>query len=494
MSSINASSSPASMFVPAASQEVYDLSSESDTLALLKSIHRSMLDVEMKNAMRDAIFSYRQSFGQAELTNACELFAQVGIRAIACEPGATVQKPPKKALPVSESRLGFARRQPQFVASSSTFTQSHGEKEATQTPKSTTPPRRFVGFAPPPPVEQKDTTEVQVSETPVPSPTVVVEPAASIPTSPEPTPAAVDQVETPKVPETVAVTKSQSPLDRINEIKHDINTRVGNPVNLIDAHNGLGREYMNALLDAMKKVNGGQASELDTALAQLEAVYARVLETLEKGTSAVGSEISPTPPPSVTIEPTLEPLPTPVVAQEPVNEIKLEPVPTIQVAEVTPVVNPPTPKEGIVSVAKTKQVQDLMRSQMLKEAEQADLEKHIAEDKMDPLMVSEVAAGLQQLLSEWVLFKSSGLFGTGPSGIEHPLFKKLASLPMQAVVAGRFDDATPQIRQSISDYMNGWRYEEGVVFDYGETFEHYLRRVIRHIIDKRTQSAAVKKN
>lgn len=104
-------------------------------------------------------------------------------------------------------------------------------------------------------------------------------------------------------------------------------------------------------------------------------------------------------------------------------------------------------------------------------------------------MVSEVTTGLRQLLSEWTLFKSSGLFGTGPSGIDHPLYKKLNTLPMQAVIAGRFEGSTTQIRQSISDYMNGWRYEEGVVFDYGESFEHYLRRVIRHILDKKKKVA-----
>jgi hypothetical protein len=31
--------------------------------------------------------------------------------------------------------------------------------------------------------------------------------------------------------------------------------------------------------------------------------------------------------------------------------------------------------------------------------------------------------------------------------------------------------------------MNGWRYEQGIVYEKDETFERYLRRVIRHIID-----------
>jgi hypothetical protein len=36
--------------------------------------------------------------------------------------------------------------------------------------------------------------------------------------------------------------------------------------------------------------------------------------------------------------------------------------------------------------------------------------------------------------------------------------------------------------------MNGWRYEEGILQEQGELFEHYLRRVIRHIIDKRSKA------
>jgi hypothetical protein len=35
--------------------------------------------------------------------------------------------------------------------------------------------------------------------------------------------------------------------------------------------------------------------------------------------------------------------------------------------------------------------------------------------------------------------------------------------------------------------MNGWRYEQGIIYEQDETFEHYLRRVIRHIIDSQTR-------
>jgi hypothetical protein len=102
---------------------------------------------------------------------------------------------------------------------------------------------------------------------------------------------------------------------------------------------------------------------------------------------------------------------------------------------------------------------------------------------IDPLFDTDVDAGLGQLLSEWSLFKKSGFFGTGPHGREHPLFIQLAPLPMAHIVAGRYEGATAEVRQSITDYMNGWRYEQGIIYEQNETFEHYLRRVIKHILD-----------
>ena len=101
----------------------------------------------------------------------------------------------------------------------------------------------------------------------------------------------------------------------------------------------------------------------------------------------------------------------------------------------------------------------------------------------DPLYTPEIDQGLEQLLSEWSIFKKSGLFGTGPKGREHPLFKKMAGLQIPLLLAGRFEGATQEIKQSVTDYMNGWRYEQGLIYEQGETFEHYLRRVIKHILD-----------
>ena len=102
--------------------------------------------------------------------------------------------------------------------------------------------------------------------------------------------------------------------------------------------------------------------------------------------------------------------------------------------------------------------------------------------KGEPLFHPNVDSGLSQLLMEWSLFKSSGVFGTGPNGREHPLFIKLAPLMVNDILLGKFEGSKPEIIQSITDYMNGWRYEQGIVYQGGETFEHYLRRVIHTII------------
>lgn len=81
------------------------------------------------------------------------------------------------------------------------------------------------------------------------------------------------------------------------------------------------------------------------------------------------------------------------------------------------------------------------------------------------------------------MFKKSGLFGTGPKGKDHPLFVKIAGLQIPLLLAGRFEGSTQEIKQSITDYMNGWRYEQGIIYEKGETFERYLRRVIKLILD-----------
>jgi len=100
----------------------------------------------------------------------------------------------------------------------------------------------------------------------------------------------------------------------------------------------------------------------------------------------------------------------------------------------------------------------------------------------DDLMSPDITVGLSQLLSEWKIFKGSGLFGMGPGGIDHPLYVGIKDNTMLSIMNGTFTGATSEIQQSINDYINGWRYEQSIVPQHSETFEHFLRRVVRKVL------------
>ena len=100
------------------------------------------------------------------------------------------------------------------------------------------------------------------------------------------------------------------------------------------------------------------------------------------------------------------------------------------------------------------------------------------------LMTPQISQALEQLLKEWDIFKSSGVFGMGPGGAEHPLYEQIGSLPMSHVMTGRFERATPKVKQSIRDYVDAWRHEQGISYQPNETFETYLRRVIQRILKR----------
>ena len=107
------------------------------------------------------------------------------------------------------------------------------------------------------------------------------------------------------------------------------------------------------------------------------------------------------------------------------------------------------------------------------------------------LTTPEVTKGLEQLLSEWDLFKSSGIFGLGAGGREHPLYKKLAALSVTNVVSGRWEGAEAKSVTNIKEYMDGWKKQWGIEADSEESFETYLRRVIAQILNLAPQNPAV---
>ena len=303
-------------------------------------------------------------------------------------------------------------------------------------------------------------------------------------------------------------------LQRIREIKALVNERVGNPVNLVNINNAVGREYMSALLEAMKKVNNG--SSTTSAMARLEAAYVSVEKTLEahdsgaleeekQSSEPITSTPEPTPEPEISSEPEPEHIPTTVSQSinETVSESELD-TPTEPVQEEVKGVEPISawgPATDTVIRKKEDKTKPEPSAEEVKPSgkfsslaqakEKPQTLDNLADPKSletssvagDPLYTKEVDEGLQQLLSEWVIFKKSGFFGTGPKGREHPLYKKISELQIPLLLAGRFEGATQTIKQSITDYMNGWRYEQGIVYQQGENFDHYLRRVIRHILD-----------
>jgi hypothetical protein len=482
-------------------QTSFDVHIEADIISLLKIVHQNPLDAEVKNHLRDLIFAYKQEETEAGQKAIVDAFAQLGVSVVGPSNQSTyaaTNTPSEK-----KSTFGMGRPQPAFKAVAvqpqvkPARTEVAAPAVVAQAPAQT---QKIVE-----PIAAKPV----VSSTPAPTQAIpVVEPVVV-----KPEPAVIPTPVAEPVPAPFL-----NPNQRINEIKSIVNQKVGNPVNLIEAHNEIGREYMNALLDAMKKVNGGQQGDTATSMERLEKAFVAVIGALTSDGAQLVSAV-PVAPAQV------QPAP---VAPSPVRENEQSQARTIEVRlnaqQVAPTTAPQVQREtqrvvasmasvasfakspvsntsqqaqqrrevsplataqtAIHSVAQDKEQQDLKReNQMRMMAQSAEAEqKRIAE--LDPLQTPAVTAGLGQLLSEWGLFKSSGIFGTGPSGKDHPLYQKLALLTMAAVIAGRFEGVTPQIKQSITDYMNGWRYEEEIIHEHQETFEHYLRRVIFHILNK----------
>lgn len=481
-------------------QSSFNIDIESDVISLLKLVHTNTLDPDLKNELRDFVFGYRTDQSEQTAQELTDAFARVGISVISKYGGETVQIVMHREQVVKfdqKNILGMVRPKPRFVPVPSY--------------KETKPEVKILKVATPQQWPETQKSELSVVEAVGPTSEVLVE-AVPVPISPQ--------------------INSAQIQDRIKEIKRIVNEQVGNPVNLIDTNNEVGREYMNALLDAMKKSNGGSAVETTDAMTRLENAFTLVKDVILKKNPVTGlvpqsvvikkelplhelseaaaKELQATQPQFVTpkmektgpslSEKFLENQQNDIVQSEVLPEVieqnqslKMAPVSEILAQSATQAAPQPEAlpekaleKTGAIahSVAKEKQLQDLMRANREQQMQSSNEQEIARVAALDPLMTPEVNAGLSQLLSEWSLFKSSGIFGTGPSGKDHVLYKKLASLTMAAVIAGRFEGATPRIKQSITDYMNGWRYEEGVVHEHGESFEHYLRKVIRHILEK----------
>lgn len=336
---------------------------------------------------------------------------------------------------------------------------------------------------------------------------IPVTPAQPAPQRKEPAPIPQPEAQAPEpAPAQQAVhEKVADPKARIAEIKRAVNEKVGNPVNLIEQDRAVGQEYMAALLDAIKRSAAGGAG-VEDAMARLERAYDAALQLLQNGPKKEETpkqEPKPTPAPQKAEPPpapehTAPRKPAPEATEAPKSPPPAEPMPRADrprpsaLSSLASIERRPAPvRTKPAAVQTTPEPQPTHAGSEPKADDTFSVRalraQKPAKGAPEQLNTPEIDAGLAQLLSEWKLFKRSGFLGTGPSGIEHPLYKKLQALPMAAVVSGRFEGATPEIRQTIADYMNGWRYEQGIVHKMEEQFEVYLRRVIRHILKAQKQ-------
>lgn len=478
-----------------------DLSTQAGIMAVLAAVRVSTLDSAHKSELRDLVLQYTNG-GRDESTR--RLLEQ---KIVAY--GVTVVALPTHSTPVvRETEFGSIRPAPQFAP----------VILKAPTPI-TTPQASSAPVQPITPVVPAAPTQAPTPVAPIVSPVVPVSTPAPVASEPIVAPPVVAPVIVPEVPIPASAPVVEMPmqdavgdtsvqLNRIREIKSIVNEKVGNPVNLVDINNAVGREYMAALLDAMKKINAGSAGvaameRLEQSFQAVQTVLAthaerpatteEVAQTESVKPTAVSNEPLQSVPPidSPVSKPPITVLPNPVQFEggdHHISPISISPVTTSSIdTSVNQVLQPQSsapvsyvPQSAIPAIPSLADQKVKLRSpnELPDPASLAN-----ASVTGDPLMTKLVDDGLEQLLLEWSLFKKSGLFGTGPKGREHPLFKKVASLPIPLLLAGRFEGATQEIKQSITDYMNGWRYEQGIVYEQGETFEHYLRRVIKHIID-----------
>lgn len=527
----------------------FDLNSQKGVMALLSAVRQSALSNAEKNDLRDLVFLYTNGGGDVSVKIALEQKLRTHqIQPVAPAVQTEVNKPESKRAPLP---FGSSRPAPVFVPPTVSKSVPKPEvREVKPEPQQPTVAKEK---------EEKSTTPFKPrtpisTSSPTPTPTPTSAPAESPKTTER------QESKTQAAPETKTPPTQNTNvyLDRIREIKAEVNTKVGNPVNLVDIDNQVGREYMSALLEAMKRLSGGQPGGMEVAMNRLENAYVAVKKAVvnhqEKQKSEPVATPPAAPPPAANVAPPpqrpepavskpttqdlpevpqsrpapqpamtrpVNPAPKAVPVPEPAvrESVRPTPVPTEAASMPTPPRPPAAPKAEPVTPVERPSPTALADSPWSTPADfaapavavksenkiktVADQITSIGEEKKnltpqdlpattfasssanagDPLFTPEIDAGLSQLLSDWSLFKKSGLFGTGPKGKDHPLYKQIADLQIPLLLAGRFEGSTQEIKQSITDYMNGWRYEQGIIYEKGETFERYLRRVIKQILD-----------
>ncbi len=512
------------------SRSPFDLRSWLGLTAVLKAARESSLSpVEYAN-FRNLVLEYAQKGGDAAIKKQIDAVIQTFSSHEKSNPGNQLKEAPLQAS-VSSGPSSFDRSQGRRVTP--VFKTSSVPHQESKTEMPVVIPTRLKI------TESTDEPIVSIGRDPV---VQKIEPVADLPVEI----VEVKIKEEPLLPATFKTIDEHR--IRITEIKRRVNALVGNPVTLMDKGNGVGRTYMTALLTALKASSPGATMNIEDAMENLEKAFQEIIafnKNQTTTTTEIESEIPLDTPPPVSVanenivEQTspvsdsdlpgaLPPLPTlsPFEVEVPIEEDAVPKAPLVQGDERWDQDDQEDTKEDIREIKKMLhenqipiRATDRGRRSFIPSLIDMEDDKvntptpedsawhaHIVPDELShesvmrrptssisgltvgtpqtELMVPEVSAALSQMLHDWNIFASSGLFGMGPGGIEHPLFQQLAHLPMGEVLSGRWDGANPKIARAIKDYVDAWRHEQGVAYNPTEAFEHYLRRVAQRIMKR----------
>ena len=281
-------------------------------------------------------------------------------------------------------------------------------------------------------------------------------------------------------PVQVAETEHQTPVNyrqEIAKIKRDVQKFIGNPVSLVGDGNVASSAYMQALLKATRLLaGGGTPGALAEAVKDLEAKAT----TLMSAAPTVQSD-SPAHDEKVVKN---------QVQESGETETDRKTIETEQVIAEKQDFTPPT--EGLeydsnidtetkALPAKTSALPDASHSF---ESLYDNKPEEAILSRLSQLEAPETTIGLERLLNRWSLFRRGGIFNTGPGGVDHPLYKKIAQLTMSDVLAGKFADSNSSIVEAIREHVHSWRDRHNVSYNTDETFEHYLRRVVVRVQER----------
>ena len=283
-------------------KQQFDLRSQQGVADLLHQVRSSALPATTKTTIRELVLKYTQRGGDAGVREELEEMLSGMSFSVAESTPATNQATspqtqedtapePAQSAKTEKKQHGFSGSRP--IPSFAPVTAGVGAPAADATPDPQPTPEPAPAVKPPAPPQPTPEPAPAVKPPAPPAPTP--EPAQQPPAAPTPEPAAPAPVTT------------QAPGDhmaRVQEIKREVIGLVGNPVNLVDINNEVGKQYMTALLDAMKRINGGTKAQVTEAMQNLETAFVAVQKVAE------GHQVQ-TPTPEPAQQPPAVPTPAP---------------------------------------------------------------------------------------------------------------------------------------------------------------------------------------